>query len=104
MLDTLRQNEEIMCLYTAKEEYAPMLLDRLGRFPYYMSKRRNTLDPEVSRFLIEKGLRFEYPENRKFAVCLTHDIDAVYLPKLDLMYDSKLGMMYRAVRSRKARL
>ncbi len=37
-------------------------------------------DPAVSRFLIEHGERFEYPDGKRFAVCLTHDIDEIYPP------------------------
>lgn len=37
-----------------------------------MSKHRHILEPQVSRFLVENGLSFEYPEGKDFAVCLTH--------------------------------
>jgi len=32
----------------------------------------------VSEFLIENGFRARYPENKTFAVCLTHDVDTLY--------------------------
>ena len=73
-----------------------MLLDQYGRYPYYLSKYRNILEPEVSKFLIESGLNIEYPDDKNFAVCLTHDIDVVYL------YTSKLGIMYNAAKSLKS--
>ena len=31
--------------------------------------------------MVENGLRPEYPDGKKFAVCLTHDIDVVYPDK-----------------------
>jgi len=82
LLGTLKENHELWDLFTRKEEYSPTFLDGHGRFPYYMSKHKNIFVPEVSRFLLENGLRVEYPEGRRFAVCLTHDIDFVYLPRL----------------------
>lgn len=77
MIKKLEQDEDLWELFTKKEEYDPILLDKYGRFPYYLSSQRNVFDPEVSDFLIKNGLNPEYPEGRKFAVCLTHDIDFV---------------------------
>jgi peptidoglycan/xylan/chitin deacetylase (PgdA/CDA1 family) len=95
MIEILKQNNEIWDLFTKKEEYNPLMLDQYDRFPYYLSKRRNIFEPEVSKFLIENGLKIEYPKNKKFAVCLTHDIDVVYL------YPSKVSIMYNAAKSLK---
>jgi hypothetical protein len=36
------------------------------------------LEPIVSKYLVERGFSVEYPENKKFAVCLSHDIDDIY--------------------------
>jgi len=97
MIDTLKQNKELWDLFRRKEEYNPLFLDQYDRFSYYLSKHRNILEPEVSKFLIENGLNLEveYPEGKNFAVCLTHDIDVVYL------YSSKLSIMYNAAKSLK---
>ena len=81
MIETLEQNEELWNLFTKKEEYNLYFSDQYDRFPYYLSGQRNVFDPNVSRFLVEKGLCPEYPDGRKFAVCLTHDIDVVYPEK-----------------------
>ena len=35
------------------------------------------MEPKVSEFLLHNGLKVEYPNNKKFALCLTHDIDQV---------------------------
>jgi len=78
MFEKLRQNKEIWDLFTKKEEYNPAFLDQHQRFPYYLSKNRSALEPGVSKFLIENGFNIKYPDDKKFAVCLTHDIDAVY--------------------------
>ena len=97
MIPILKQNKELWNLFTRREEYNSPILDQYGRFPYYLSRHRNILEPKVSKFLIENGLNLEveYPEGKKFAVCLTHDIDVVYL------YTSKLSIMYNAAKSLK---
>lgn len=88
MIELLKQNGELWDLFTRKEEYNPLLLDQYDRFPYYLSKHRNIFEPAVSKFLIENGLSFEYPEGKKFAVCLTHDIDVVYLSKSSIILNT----------------
>ena len=92
IVNLLKQNKELLDIFTREEEYNPLFLDQYVRFPYYLSKHRNILEPEVSKFLIENGLHVEYPEDKKFAVCLTHDIDAVY------PYTSKLSILYNAAK------
>ena len=61
-----------------KKNTIRLFLTSIDRFPYYLSSQRSIFDPRVSRFLVENGLRPEYPDGKKFAVCLTHDIDVVY--------------------------
>jgi peptidoglycan/xylan/chitin deacetylase (PgdA/CDA1 family) len=98
MIEKLKQNKELWDLFTRREEYNSPNLDQYERFPYYLSKHRNILEPEVSKFLIENGLNLEveYPEDKKFAVCLTHDIDAVHLPKVNIIYNAaKLLKQYQ---------
>ena len=95
MIEIMKQKKELRDLFTKREEYNPLVLDQYDRFPYYLSKHRNIFVPEVSKFLIENGLEVEYPEGKKFAVCLTHDIDVVFL------YTSKLSIMYNAAKSLK---
>ena len=31
-------------------------------------------------YLVQNGLEIEYPEGKRFAVCLTHDVDDIYPP------------------------
>ena len=78
MIEILKTKEELWDLFTKKEEYNSIFSDKYDRFPYYLSNHRDVFDPIVSRFLIENGLCPEYPDGKKFAVCLTHDIDVVY--------------------------
>jgi len=83
MINRIRENREIWELYTKREEYNPLILDQYQRFSYYLSKYRDILKPKVSEFLVKSGFNFEYPKGKKFAVCLTHDIDVVYFSKLE---------------------
>ena len=76
--DILRQHEEVWDLYTRKEEYSPQQLDLHGRFPYAHCTHRNILEPTVSKYLMDNGLDVEYPGDKQFAVCLTHDVDEIY--------------------------
>jgi len=41
---------------------------------------REILSPDVSRTLVENGLKVELPDEKRFGVCLTHDIDDIYPP------------------------
>ncbi len=77
LIDKIRAEPEMWDLFTKKEEYNPPFLDKYERFPYYLSKHRDLMEPTLSKYLIDNGLSPEYPHGKKFAVCLTHDIDAI---------------------------
>jgi len=77
-IEKLKTDAYLWNLYTRKEEYNSDFFDIYHRFPYYKSKNRNIFYPQVSDFLIKNGLKIKYPNNKKFAVCLTHDIDLVF--------------------------
>jgi peptidoglycan/xylan/chitin deacetylase (PgdA/CDA1 family) len=78
--EILRQNEDLWNLYARKEEYPPVRLDDHGRFAYSSNSYPDISNPLLSQYLINKGFKTEYPENRKFAICLTHDVDEIYPP------------------------
>ena len=59
MIEALKQNKELWDLFFRREEYNPLISDQYQRFPYYLSKHRNILEPEVSKFLIGNGLNLE---------------------------------------------
>ena len=80
MHELLMNNQEIWDLFTRKEEYSPEKLDEHHRFLFSEKDLRNASEPEVSRYLIENGMQVEFPENKSFAVCLTHDVDDIYPP------------------------
>jgi peptidoglycan/xylan/chitin deacetylase (PgdA/CDA1 family) len=80
MHDLLKQKAEIWDLFTRREEYHPNKLDEHGRFFFSEEDLKNASRPEVSRYLVENGMKVEFPENKTFAVCLTHDMDDIYPP------------------------
>ncbi|PKP60279.1 MAG: hypothetical protein CVT89_00165 [Candidatus Altiarchaeales archaeon HGW-Altiarchaeales-2] len=74
----LKQNKEMWDIFTRKEEYNSKHLDYFEIHNLNMGKY--VTKPIVSKFLIENDLKINYPENKKFAVCLTHDVDDIYPP------------------------
>jgi hypothetical protein len=76
--ELLQNDPELWDLFTRKEEYYSQIRDQYDRFPYYASSNRSIFEPRVSKYLIENGYQSEYPEDKPFAVCLTHDIDVLY--------------------------
>lgn len=90
--DILRQRGEVWDLYTRKEEYSPRQLDQFGRFPITESTYQNILEPIGSHYLLQNGFTVEYPDNKQFAVCLTHDVDYI-CPPYDHMLLSSLACL-----------
>ena len=78
MHEILQKDPQIWDLFTRKEEYHSSVRDIYNRFPYFASQNRNIFEPQASEFLMKNGFHVEYPDNKPFAVCLTHDIDSVY--------------------------
>lgn len=75
MIDLLKNNQSLWDIFTSHEEYGETKLDKHKRFPASASKNQNIDTPVVSDFLVQNGLKTVYPGGKKFAVCLTHDID-----------------------------
>lgn len=85
-LNKIRLEEpELWDIFTRKEEYNPPFRDKYGRFPYYLSKERDIFEPRVSKYMVENGLEMEYPDGKEFAVCLTHDIDAINYSRMGII-------------------
>ncbi len=47
---------------------------------YYGLSRTKVLGPVISEYLINQGYHVSYPDHKKFAICLTHDVDDIYPP------------------------
>jgi peptidoglycan/xylan/chitin deacetylase (PgdA/CDA1 family) len=88
MHEILQKNTRIWDLFCRKEEYHSQIRDRCNRFPYYASQDRNIFEPEASEFLMKHGYQAQYPENKPFAVCLTHDIDVIYESTADKGFEA----------------
>ena len=88
MHELLQKDPELWDLFCRKEEYEPSLRDKYNRFPYYASTCRSIFEPRASAYLMNHGYPVTYPEGKPFAVCLTHDIDAVYASTLDKSIDT----------------
>lgn len=80
VLQRIRLCKDLWDLYTRKEEYSPRQLNRYGLFIYAYSANQDIFEPRVSRHLIDNGFDIQYPDNKQFAVCLTHDVDEIYPP------------------------
>jgi peptidoglycan/xylan/chitin deacetylase (PgdA/CDA1 family) len=78
MIPLLQKDPILWDLFTRKEEYDSKIFDKYGRFPSYASNNNKILEPIVSKFLIERGYKAEYPDEKSFGVFLSHDIDDVY--------------------------
>ena len=86
------------------------MLDRFNSFLCCLSSSKNVLEPAVSRYLVEHGLRLSYPGGKRFAVFLTHDIDKLYLSKSEMAKASypaikklRVGELARALFSNKVK-
>jgi hypothetical protein len=77
--DEIKKDSNLWDLFTKKEEYHPKKLDEHDRFSYKFSNYKNILFPLVSAHLVQSGFHAEYPDNKKFALILTHDVDDVFV-------------------------
>ena len=73
--------ESLWDVYTAKNEYASIFKDKFNRVLSYSINAENISKPIVSEYLFNNGFKPNYPEGKKFAVALTHDIDVLYINK-----------------------
>lgn len=77
ILNRLKSRQDLWELFTREEEYESSARDSYGRFPYSAARERDIMVPKVSEFLFENGFQPVYPGERKFALCLTHDVDTL---------------------------
>jgi hypothetical protein len=85
--DILRQNEDLWNQFTFKN--TGILNQEYLDTPGVVSDKFFT-EPYMSDYLTAKGYKVEYPDNAKFAVCLTHDVDDIYPP----LHHTVLSSMY----------
>jgi peptidoglycan/xylan/chitin deacetylase (PgdA/CDA1 family) len=93
--EIIRKNPFLWDLYTLKEEYTPSQLDQHDRYICSSRNDQDVIEPSVSKFMIQQGFDVEYPENKQFAVCLTHDVDEIYPPYGHILYSSLTSLKKR---------
>ena len=74
----MNSNKFIWDLFTFKEEYKADIKDIFDRPLIHYTHRGLMSEPYVSSYLLEEGFKPDYPDNKKFAVCISHDIDLLY--------------------------
>lgn len=104
-------NQELWDRFVIREEYLKQNRDKHGRFTHTLSSYSDVLSPNVSRILKDNGLHVEYPDSKRFAVCLSHDVDNIYPPLLHVGLSAlvcmrsldfaELGRQVRGMRGRK---
>lgn len=70
VFNSLEQNAELWNLFVDETEYLDFTT------------------PLVSEYLLKQGYQASYPANKKFAICLTHDVDDLYPPFTHQMLSS----------------
>jgi len=84
----LREDPNHWSNFTREEEYREVKRDRYGRFSSKDSLY-DPLDPMVSTLLIDHGWEPHYPDDREFAICLTHDVDFLEYPRRTLIEQAR---------------
>ncbi|MEM2614373.1 MAG: polysaccharide deacetylase family protein [Nitrososphaerota archaeon] len=77
MYELLREAKDLFDIFAVKQEYTSKK-DKHGRFLYKFSNNKKVLVPAVSEYIVNKGFNIEWPDNHKFAACLTHDVDSIF--------------------------
>lgn len=69
---------DFTALYSNSNQYNNPLRDRYGRDRYYNSFNTEIFQPVLSHQMVLSGFRPYYPDNKKIAVCISHDIDHLF--------------------------
>lgn len=71
LFNKLKQYPELWETFVNSKDYSDTKYE-------YRDKQSDGSVPVVSDHLMKQGYQVSYPDNKKFAVCLTHDIDDIY--------------------------
>ena len=80
MMNLIIQRPDLWALYIKHDECSGNYQEYFRSYYNRKEPGQGYLQPVVSKYLVDSGMEFGYPEGRKFAVCLTHDIDYIYPP------------------------
>jgi len=69
---------DFFSVYTNSNQYDNPLKDRYNRDRYYNSFNGDIFTPVLSKQIQQEGFVPHYPGNKKFAVCISHDIDHLF--------------------------
>ena len=85
----LKNKPELWDIYSRKEEIEPYTPDKHNRFTAAQSQNKNIANPIVSEYLTNNEFSISYPDDKKFAICLTHDVDELYVPRIHKLANAK---------------
>ncbi len=74
-LEALRKDTEMWDAFTGKNENPNLVSSK-----YEGNDRQKIMVPAVSEYLTHHGYQVSYPDGKRFAICLTHDVDDIYPP------------------------
>lgn len=78
--DILINDPVLWNIYARTEEADTSKRDEHNRFEYRFSDNPDACNPVVSRYLCDNGLNIRWQDDKDFAICLTHDVDEIYVP------------------------
>lgn len=71
-------------VFTAAHEYDYPVRDKFGRTSSLAASHLDVQQPMVSQHLFQQGLKPHYPDGKKVAVCLSHDIDVLKRSRFEI--------------------
>lgn len=92
-IDIIKKDPHLWNIFTLRYEYTS------GQLKKKNSQNDHTIidDPKISAHLLKNGIEFNYPDNKPFGVCLTHDVDEIYPPVSHIAYSSVLCLKNRDI-------
>jgi peptidoglycan/xylan/chitin deacetylase (PgdA/CDA1 family) len=78
--DELMAQGRLWDRFTRKVEYGSINQDRHGRYIPDKAELQDITIPAISQHLLDRDFNPEYPDDKRFAICLTHDVDDVCPP------------------------
>ena len=77
-------HKDLWDYFICAEEYYNPLKDKYNRVGSF-SSFKDCLEPLISQKLVENGFCPTYPNGKTFAICLTHDIDTLFIRKKEVI-------------------